>query len=210
MPRVHEKQIQKRKQEALDAAMRLLTDGGYANLNMDQLADEVGISKPTLYQYFNSKEELVAQALVHMFEKMEADLADDSGRSPLEQIERFLRTMLKSRYENRNVMSMADAEAIKAISQRHPFPQQHLVETRSRLAALVRKAQVQGEIDPAIPAWVIVRLMFSLQGVVGHRAMSEEIQRSDREMADAIDSAVGIFIRGIRAESQVTMAPHSK
>src|SRR4051812_25266653 len=113
MAKVREKQLQKRKQETLDVAIRLLMERGYSNLNMDELAEEVGISKPTLYQYFNSKEELIAQAMFRMFEKLEQRISDGSEEPPLEQLEQFLRLMLKSRLEKRNLMAQVDVEIMR-------------------------------------------------------------------------------------------------
>src|SRR5947209_19752015 len=110
MPKVHEKQLLKRKEETLDTAARLLTERGYANLNMDELAEEVGISKPTLYQYFNSKEELIAEAMIRMFEKMDEHIAELSDKSPIEQLEEFMRSMLNRHYEGRNMMTQVDNE----------------------------------------------------------------------------------------------------
>ena len=45
MAKVREKQLQKRKQETLDVAMRLLYERGYANLNMDEVAEEVRLAR---------------------------------------------------------------------------------------------------------------------------------------------------------------------
>src|SRR5258706_15760222 len=111
MTGIREKQLEKRKQETLDVALRLLLQRGYANLNMDELAVEAGISKPTLYQYFDSKEALAAKAMGRMFQKMEELIPEPSEASPLEQLENFLRLMLKTRSENRYVMAPGDMEA---------------------------------------------------------------------------------------------------
>src|SRR3954454_16897433 len=105
MTRLREKQLQKRKQETLEVAMRLLFERGYANLNMDELAEEVGISKPTLYQDFNSKDELVALVIVRMYEKLEDELTSFSDKPPDDQLEHFLRVMLKGRSEKRHIMA---------------------------------------------------------------------------------------------------------
>ena len=81
MTGIREKQLEKRKQETLDVALRLLLQRGYANLNMDELAVEAGISKPTLYQYFDSKEDLAAKAMARMFEKM-GELIPEPSEEP--------------------------------------------------------------------------------------------------------------------------------
>src|SRR5215468_5145452 len=95
---------QRREEEILTIAERLLMERGYENLNMDELAEEVGISKPTLYQYFNSKDELIAQALIHMIGKMEDFFSETTENSPLEQLEQFLRKMLMNRHERQAKM----------------------------------------------------------------------------------------------------------
>jgi TetR/AcrR family transcriptional regulator len=197
MPKVHEKQLLKRKQETLDTVARLLTERGYANLNMDELAEEVGISKPTLYQYFNSKEELIAQATVRTFEKLEAQISEQSEKSPLDQLEHFLRFTLKARHENRNAVGQVDQELMRSILQRHPHVIDHLRTMKARLGQVVKKAQQQGQIDPSLPAWVVVNSMFALQRAVSNPFQKDELPRSESEVAEGIDAIVRMFKRGI-------------
>src|SRR5688572_26251872 len=70
-----EREKQRREEEILTSAERLLMERGYANLNMDELAEYVGLSKPTLYQHFKSKEELAARVFMRGFEETESFLA---------------------------------------------------------------------------------------------------------------------------------------
>jgi AcrR family transcriptional regulator len=49
-----------REQQMLEAASELFGEQGYHAVSMDQIADVVGISKPMLYAYFDSKEGLCA------------------------------------------------------------------------------------------------------------------------------------------------------
>ncbi len=62
---------QRREKDILECAGKLLAERGYADLNMDDLAEAVGISKPTLYQHFKSKEDLVTQVVFQSYETME-------------------------------------------------------------------------------------------------------------------------------------------
>lgn len=52
-----------REQQMLEAASNLFGEQGYHAVSMDQIADVVGISKPMLYAYFDSKEGLCAACL---------------------------------------------------------------------------------------------------------------------------------------------------
>ena len=58
-----ERERQRREHEILLHARRLIRAGGFADLTMDDLAQAVGVSKPTLYQHFRSKDDLTARVV---------------------------------------------------------------------------------------------------------------------------------------------------
>ncbi len=58
----------------LRAALKLLTDRGYAGMSVEGVASEAGVGKTTIYRRYASKEELVAAAL--------GALRDDLGSLP--------------------------------------------------------------------------------------------------------------------------------
>ena len=203
MTAIREKQLQKRKQETLDVALRLLMERGYSNFNMDDLADEAGISKPTLYQYFNSKDELVSQAMVRVYEKMEELLASLADKSPLARLEHFLRTTLKTRAEKHSLVAPADIEMMRSIIHQYPPMVEHVRVIKAKLEHIVREAQEQGEIDPSLPAWVVVNTLFSLQRVMFNPFTRNDPPRSDDELAAAVESIVRLFKRGVAMEMPV-------
>jgi len=49
---------------ALDAALAIFSSKGYAATTMDAIAAEAGLTKPTLYQYFSSKDELFREMML--------------------------------------------------------------------------------------------------------------------------------------------------
>lgn len=55
---LREKNRLEKRQRALDAALTVFSENGYAAATMDAIAMEAGLTKPTLYQYFNSKQAL--------------------------------------------------------------------------------------------------------------------------------------------------------
>jgi len=197
MSGIREKQLEKRKQEALDVALRLLLQRGYANLNMDDLAVEAGISKPTLYQYFESKEALVAQAVARMFEKMEELIPASSDQSSLEQLADFLRVLLKARSEKRYPMGPGDMELMRSMHENNPAIFGHMQSAKNKLEKIVRQGQTAGEIDPALPAWIVVNTLFSLQRTIFNPFAKDEPQRTEAELAAAIESIVRFFRRGV-------------
>lgn len=64
-----------REQRILEAALVVFSEKGFVGASMDDIAAAAGISKPTLYQYFPSKDELftamMSQERDHMLESFE-------------------------------------------------------------------------------------------------------------------------------------------
>ena len=52
-------------EEIYEVAERMFMKYGVKRISMDDLARELGMSKKTLYQYFENKEDLVKKTLFH-------------------------------------------------------------------------------------------------------------------------------------------------
>ena len=60
--------IRERAQRILHIARELLVDQGYHGLNMDRIAEELQISKGTIYNHFPNKEEIIIQLAIETAE----------------------------------------------------------------------------------------------------------------------------------------------
>ena len=58
-----------RKEEIIYAALELAAEHGLKAVSLSQIADKVGIKKPSLYNHFSSKEELMDEMYVFLREK---------------------------------------------------------------------------------------------------------------------------------------------
>jgi TetR/AcrR family transcriptional regulator, cholesterol catabolism regulator len=54
------------RRKLIDAAIALAAEGGYEAVGMRQVAARAGVSAPTAYQYFSSKDHLLVDALVEL------------------------------------------------------------------------------------------------------------------------------------------------
>jgi AcrR family transcriptional regulator len=72
-----------RPQEILDAAYRVFTEKGFVAARMDDIAQAAGVTKGTVYLYFDSKETvfkaLIVGAFSERFDRLTALLADFDG-----------------------------------------------------------------------------------------------------------------------------------
>ena len=79
-----------RRTQILEVALRAFSTGGYHNTSMNDIAEALSLTKPVLYQYFDSKRSLYLELLHHVGAQLVDDVtAAVSGTvDPREQTER--------------------------------------------------------------------------------------------------------------------------
>lgn len=78
-----------RERAILDAALRCFAANGYSGTTMDQVAEAAGLSKPTLYQYFPSKEALFARMMLDKRDRMLVVFAAPDGGEMVDRLHGF-------------------------------------------------------------------------------------------------------------------------
>ena len=99
MSGLRERQKQARRQAIYRAAARLFAENGYGATTVDEIADEAGVSVPTLYSYVSSKADLVVAiyALDHeLINAQKQAIINDPDDDPAAAIAAILLTELKS------------------------------------------------------------------------------------------------------------------
>ena len=148
-----ERQRQLREEMIIDAARELLASQDYAELSMDAIAAKVGISKKTLYQHFQSKEDLAVQVIVRLLRRAAQRFQEQDPSLPaIVQLELALRKSI----EDRAGMTIA----FKIAAQ--PDYQDHLRHMKEALIRLIEMAKAQGDIRPELPTPAIVGLITRL------------------------------------------------
>jgi AcrR family transcriptional regulator len=87
---------QRRREEILDAAARLFAERGYSETDTQELIDELGVGKGTLYRYFSSKRELFLAAADRVMTRLRAavDQATAAVEDPIERVAAAVRAFL--------------------------------------------------------------------------------------------------------------------
>src|SRR3954465_8730409 len=65
-----------RREEVLETALTLVSEHGVAGASLRKLAAELGMSQPSLYHYFPSKDALVSAVVEYCADKMLASAGD--------------------------------------------------------------------------------------------------------------------------------------
>jgi AcrR family transcriptional regulator len=81
-----------RKQEILQVAAQLFADEGYKSVSLQDIADAVGLSKTTLYHYFDRKETILGTIVVSTIRELTeyVDEAVARHRSPQDRLIAFM------------------------------------------------------------------------------------------------------------------------
>ncbi len=108
MPRIVDKE--QKKTEIARMAMEIFARKGFEKATIQEIAEEGGIGKGTIYQYFKTKEEILAEVSREMFSEMEKALGAALLRStgPVEKLKSIVQTMLgvAPRYESSFIIYM--------------------------------------------------------------------------------------------------------
>src|SRR5437764_13543645 len=92
----------RRGREVFEAAARVFHEKGYESATIQDIADEVGLLKGSLYHYFRSKEDLLFEMIQGAHEDAFANLAqmDDIEGGPLQKARAFVTLLVTFVAEN--------------------------------------------------------------------------------------------------------------
>ncbi|MBP0491856.1 TetR/AcrR family transcriptional regulator [Pararoseomonas indoligenes] len=191
----------------LKAGAQLFMASGYANVSMDAVAKEAGVSKATLYAYFSGKEALFAAivgerctAIASESEEMASHA--DSTDGALRELGRVWIRFLMS------PQSLAIHRTVIAECTRFPDLAQAFYESgpgrgRAWLGRRLGEAQQQGKLradaDPLVAADHLVGL---IRGDLYMQAMLGGPVPDEAAMDAVVDSAVDVFLRAYGVPSR--------
>src|SRR5258705_9821979 len=101
-----------REEELLRNAIQLFSHGGFRETSLQAIADELGITRPLFYYYFDSKEDLLWRIIGHLGDALlerARPIATAPGR-PTERIARLLAKHIEALIENWDAFRIYYAE----------------------------------------------------------------------------------------------------
>jgi AcrR family transcriptional regulator len=190
-----------REEEIVRAARRLIRSGGASHFSMDTLAEAVGVSKPTLYQHFRSKEDVIVRALVYTIEEMETYLGSTAALPPLERLTKTLRMILSQRYSEGGFHTDYESETIFASLHARPEVASAKHQTLRVVETVIDEGKARGEIVTSVPTPIIGCLFFKLIGLPATVMLltpPDVTGRADEDdHATILEPVVELFVRSI-------------
>lgn len=192
--------------EILDAALASFAEKGFAACRMDDIARRAGISKGTIYLYFESKEAvfkaLAQRAIGERIAAIAGQLRSFDGRTS--ELLRMVLTMLGS------IASVSDAVVLPrlVLAEAGNFPE--LVEFwrheiidhgLALFEAIIRRGQARGEFRP-MPAEHAARLCVApLLVIMMWRSVFARFDSIPYDYQGLVETHIETLLRGISAEA---------
>ena len=153
-----------RRAQLLSAAIRCFSENGYLATTMDLVAREAGLSKGSLYRFFESKDELLVAILDDWEHQLFTALAAEPPGNAFETLRTFVMESAKlaSSYTTSTLVWVEFA--------RHGPSKQRIGDmqerTRKYLIALIRRGVQEGSIGPVSPAGATDAVMSLMEGAL--------------------------------------------
>jgi len=146
-----------RENAILDATTAVLGSKGYDLMTMDDVAGAVGISKPSLYKHFKSKEELVGEAMVRLLEGAIEQIAGlDPALNPREKLMALLEWALRVRLGGGLPFLPSTSPHVRDMLMRNFKYMTRVLKLNRQLEGLVKQAQKEGLLNADLPTDVIL------------------------------------------------------
>ena len=190
----------------LDATDRLLARHGYKRMTMDDLAQEVGIGKGTIYLHFPSKEEVVLSHVDRIVERLKAELLGiaGGGGAPAARLRRMLVARVMFRFDSVQHYTESLSDLLAALrpgllARRR----RHFDEEAEILAAVLREGRRGGDFDFEDAAAAARTLLTATNALLPYSLSTRELgKRADLE-AEA-RRVVDMLLKGL-----LTRAAHA-
>jgi AcrR family transcriptional regulator len=187
-----------REQQMLDAAVQMFSVNGYHETSMDGIAAAAEISKPMLYLYYGSKEELfsacLSRELSRFVEAVRADI--DLKQSPHELLRRTILSVLHYIDANRASWIVLYSQATSSQVFAHTIR-----EGREKIIDLVARLLENGTRNTGLDNDFH---MMAVALVGAGEAVATRVSIGDTDVDEAAELLINLFWRGLKGSPAPT------
>lgn len=182
-----EQMHQAREDAILQATCRLLGEKAYDAMTMDDVANEVGIAKASLYKHFASKEGLCCAAMVQVLTRVQDSLDTIPAElPPVDKLRMVVRWSLERLISGEMSPLPGRHTALRQVLLGDAHYSQALVRLSDQIGQWITQAQGQGAISPDLPPLVVLYTLHAraCDPVVGY--LQESGQFSDEAVVELV------------------------
>lgn len=195
----------RRKAQILDVAARVFATYGFANTQVQTIANHLGVGNGTVYRYFPTKDQLFLAAVERGLKELEVEMDRilESPRDPLELIAEAVRGYLGF-FRRRPEMAELFIQERAAFPHHHRplYFAQHGEEHAGKHAAFFRRLMETGRVRPIPLARLFAVVGDLLYGTIIANLLSGRPADPDAQARDVLDVVLnGMLIDGDCSQS---------
>lgn len=197
--RYQQQQWEQRAEAIVEAMERLCAERGFGAVTMDALADEVGISKATLYQHFDSKDALLAELMMRHLDRFLASLEGSAGLPPVERLRAAMRVLMDEHVTPLQGMVIAERDETLPVFHNTPALVERHERSVAALTAIIEQGQSDGSITRDLDALTVIWAMLALSGVSVETGAGVVYCPVSTTLPGYADQMLKLFERAIRS-----------
>jgi AcrR family transcriptional regulator len=196
----------KRQRQISDAAAKLFKANGYVNTSMQDLADEVGILKPSLYYHIRSKEDLLYEIFAEIHEdvrRIMTEVDEHEGLDSTEELRLWARLHVQHAITHQEKIAVFFQE-VGSLSQERMAPIMAMRQAYERFVlSLIQSEQLAGKVDASLDAKQLSLLAFGVLNWL-HVWYRPRGKAGDEKLADL---CADFILGGLHSVSPAGKAP---
>ncbi|HEX8956940.1 MAG TPA: helix-turn-helix domain-containing protein [Burkholderiaceae bacterium] len=187
-----------REDAILDATTRILVSKGFDLMTMDDVAQEVGISKPSLYKHFKSREDLVTEAMIRLLDGAQ-EFWDSLPKTdnPIQKMTSLLEWAMRVRLRGGMPFLPSTSPLVREMLTRSMRYVAKVFKLNNVLMDAVKEAKASGLLRRDLPDDVI---LFSFYSRTCDPAVEYLRIYSKMDEQDIVEFMIAGYFRGVQAE----------
>ncbi|MGI9553292.1 MAG: TetR/AcrR family transcriptional regulator [Thermodesulfobacteriota bacterium] len=182
-----------KKNNIIRIAAKLFSDKSFHDVTMDEIAEQVGVAKGTLYLYFSSKENLYLEILEHTFDSIESLLEAEVAKSDSapEKLKKVLAIIIKFYRENIDVLKILSRDETHIIQEHHELTEKWRLRRINLYDKIIKKGITEGSFKTTNSELAAL----ILYGSVGAVMVFYDLEKSPKVIAEEMYSEIasGLF-----------------
>lgn len=187
-------------QRILDAAIEVISENGYFQARVSEIADRAGVADGTIYLYFKNKEQILMAAIDAAFEAF-LQRAQEELRpidDPRARLRRLAFLHLDAMGANRPLAAVFQTELRQSAKFLTQFSRRHLIDYFDLIRDIIRQGQTHGLFRRDVSDKIAANCLF---GALDEMVTSWVLSEHDYPLAGAADPVVDLFLRGVESSS---------
>jgi AcrR family transcriptional regulator len=185
-----ERLYQEREEAILQVASDVYLEKGYHGMSMDEIADLVGIGKPTLYRHFVSKEELifilVRRNIPEIFHALET-IRTDQNTNVQQKLEATLQTIYQHAINTCQLsLFSGNAEIPQGFHEKRTEVEKIHQDFVAHIRDVLQAGKASGELDVSVPLPLMQTLFFSLLTPRSYRFLIVEERMTVKDLVASL------------------------